>query len=55
MPQIYGKERYEFCGSNMADSDSEVGAPILDLNTMYLEKAKGYLLQVSNSGPWKRR
>jgi hypothetical protein len=46
VPQIYGKERYEFC---------EVGALILNLNSMYLEKAKGYLLQVSNSGPWKRR
>ena len=40
---------------SMPDSESAVGAPILNLNLMYIEKAKGFLLRVSNSVPWKRR
>ncbi|KFY79741.1 hypothetical protein V499_01310 [Pseudogymnoascus sp. VKM F-103] len=39
----------------MPDSESAVGAPILNLNSTYIEKAKGCLPQVSTSGPWKRR
>lgn len=31
------------------------GGPILNLNSTYIEKAKGYLPQVGSYGPWKRR
>lgn len=40
---------------SMPDSEEPVGAPILNLNSTYIEKAKEDLPQVSNSGPWKRR
>lgn len=37
------------------DPSSLNGAPILNLNSTYIEKAKGYLPQVGTVGPWKRR
>lgn len=39
----------------MVDSESMEGEPILNLNSTYIEKAKKYLPQVGNMGPWKRR
>jgi cation diffusion facilitator CzcD-associated flavoprotein CzcO len=40
---------------NLLDPDSVKGAPVLNLNSTYIEKAKGYLPRVGDVGPWKRR
>jgi cation diffusion facilitator CzcD-associated flavoprotein CzcO len=40
---------------NRVDPMSDTGAPILNLNSTYIEKAKECLPQVGNIGPWKRR
>jgi cation diffusion facilitator CzcD-associated flavoprotein CzcO len=50
-----GRKRLSSAVPYIEDPSTLGGGPILNLNSTYIEKAKGYLPQVGTHGPWKRR